>query len=419
MNWDGVHAATKSAFLSLCHLRTQRIAPLRSQLSQFLLREVNSWSTWVGMEPGQRLRNYRNGFLSHSAALYDFESHDRDQFLTDFQREKTAYINDEQFVSVLANKVGFYAAMAPFESHRPETFGIIDEGLFHPIRNTQPVMTDGSARQSGHGSSSTTPPVVTALTESNADDPVRSLSGLTETTPAGAWVLDQIRSGQQLILKPVHAAGGTGVKHCSYRDGECRVNGERTSDAALREMVEDRDANVAMEFVEQAAYARDLYPASTNTVRVLTMWDSEREEAFCPVAVHRIGTDRSAPVDNFDRGGISSRVDLERGELGTGVQLAEDGVVKHHDTHPETGAQITGTQIPGWSTILDTVLEIAEAFSYVPYTGWDVVVTEPGEFVLLEANNCPGVKSLQAHGPLLTDRRTRAFYARHGVCSPA
>jgi hypothetical protein len=417
MNWDGAHAAAKSAFLSLCHLRTQRITPFRSQLSQLLLREVNSWSTWVEMTPGQRLRNYRDGFLSHSAALYDFESHDRNQFLTDFQREKTAYINDEQFISVLANKVGFYAAMAPFEDHRPETFGIIDEGTFHPIRNAQPVIPDGSAPQGERRLSRDDSPVVTTFGEANAAEPLRSVPGRAATMPASEWVLDHLRSGQQLILKPVHAAGGTGVKHCSYRDGEYRVNGERMSTAAVREMVEDRDANVVMEFVEQAAYARDLYPNATNTIRVLTMWDNEREEAFCPVAVHRLGTDRSAPVDNFDRGGISSRVDLRRGKLGTGVQLADDGAVKQHDTHPETGAQITGTQVPGWSTILDTILEIAEAFSYVPYIGWDVVVTGPGSFVLLEANNCPGVKSLQAHGPLLTDSRTRAFYARHGICS--
>jgi hypothetical protein len=405
------------------------------------------------MPPRERLQNYRRGFLSHSAALYDFDSYGRDPFLTDFQREQTAFINDEQFISVLANKVGFFVSMAPFPTHRPDTFGIINSGTFHPIPTTQTLRTDGSV-STGDASSadvtsrttaasladeapstdaassiddasrtSDTDAICSAVTaispgSSNSLDGLGYVSNVDKTLPAETWVLDRLRSGQELILKPVHAAGGTGVTHCSYREGTCHVNGSPVCDTVLSEMLDGLTANVVMEFVEQSTVTRDLYPESTNTIRVLTLWDSERNAAFCPIAVQRIGTEHSAPVDNFGRAGISAQVDLETGELGTGVQLSPDGRVRRHDSHPETGAQITGTKIPGWSSILDDVIEIAERFSFVPYLGWDLVVTDPGECVMLEVNNCPGMKSLQAHGPLLTDERTREFYARHGVCSP-
>lgn len=401
MDWNRLHAAAKSAFLSGRQWREKRLSPAKSQLSQFFLREVNSWSTWIDQPLTERLRNYRHGFLSHSAALYDFETHGRDAYLSDIQREKTAFINDSQFVSVLANKVGFYVSMEPFDDHRPDTFGVIADGRFHPIRRPRELLADGAAP---------------------SDSPLSSTRRLStavssEGGPADRWVLDRLQSGDELVLKPVNAAGGDGVRHCTYDGQAYRVNGTQVSPRRLRKTVSTLDASVAMAFVEQASYANKLFPDATNTIRVITMWDNENGEAFSPAVVHRIGTERSAPVDNFDRTGIAAKIDPETGELGTGIQLAADGSVREHDVHPDTGSAISGRTVPGWQSIFEGVLEIAAAFSYVPYVGWDVVVTGPGEFALLEANNCPGLKSLQAHDPLLLDDRARRFYARHGVCA--
>jgi len=419
MDWETTHATAKSAFLSGRRFREQRLSPLKAQLSQFFLREVNSWSTWVDLPLTERLRNYRHGFLSHSAALYDFDSDGRSQYLSDIQREKTAYINDPQFVSVLANKIGFYLAMEPFDAHRPETFGVVTAGQFHPVNRSRQILTDGSPETADGPVTSLPPEAVPGESDSGQGGESHETvdTDNDETVDAGAWVLDRLDAGQQLVLKPVHGAGGDGVRHCLRRDGTYRMNGTEVSETTLRETVTDLDATVVMAFVEQATYAQELFPAATNTIRMITMYDSENEEVFCPIAVHRIGTERSAPVDNFDRTGISAEIDRETGELGTGIQLSAEGDVRKYDTHPSTGAQIAGQTVPGWERIFERVLDIAAAFSYVPYIGWDVVVTDDGEFVLLEANNCPGLKSLQAHRPLLTDDRTRRFYADHDVCT--
>ena len=60
------------------------------------------------------------------------------------------------------------------------------------------------------------------------------------------------------------------------------------------------------------------------------------------------------------------------------------------------------------------MIEIAERLSYIPYIGWDLVVTGEGEFVIIEANNNSSAV-IQIHKPLLRDERTRQFYERHGV----
>lgn len=404
MSWQRAHARAKSAFLSARDWRERYLTRVRSQWSQFMLREVNSWSRWVDLPPTQRLRNLRDGFLSHSAALYDFDSYGRAAYLSDIQRERTAFINKPEFSRVLANKVGFYLAMEQFDEHRPETFGVIADGQFHPVSTTRQLPADESS-QPADAVGQTVPATSTAA----ADDE-------TGAVDAATWVCAQLDAGTQLVLKPVHDAGGTGVKRVALEDGRYSVNGEPTSRAELRQMVSTLSNAVAMELVEQAAYARRLFPAATNTIRVLTMWDAERQEVFSPAVTHRIGTSHSAPVDNFDRAGLSAAVDHETGELDTAIQLAADGTVRHCDSHPETDRQIASQQIPGWARIIDRLRDIARAFSYIPYVGWDIVVTGPGEFVLLEANNCPGVKSLQAHEPLLTDDRTRRFYEAHNVC---
>jgi len=315
MYWQRLHAAAKSAFLAFREWRTRRLSPVKAQLSMFALREINSWSTWVETPPPQRLRNWTDAFLSHSAALYDFEQYDRGQFLTDIERERTGNINQKQFVSLLANKVGLYKAMQPFDDHLPETYGVITDGHFHPIRTVE-VVPD-------------------------------KLGGATAASDAVEWVLDSLEERDSLVLKPVHGAGGDGVKLCSSQGDSFLINGESMGLAAFQQEIASLENYLAMEQVQQATYADELFLDATNTVRVLTMWDSEYGEPFCPVAVQRVGTEASAPVDNFDRHGISAIVDRETGELGRGVQLREDGQVAWHDTHPSTSTSIAGTRIPG------------------------------------------------------------------------
>jgi hypothetical protein len=174
------------------------------------------------------------------------------------------------------------------------------------------------------------------------------------------------------------------------------------------------DERLVCEFIEQAPYAAELYPGSANTLRMLSMWDPETDEPFVTFAVQRIGTERSAPVDNFSRGGLSAEVDLVSGELNQAVHSPYTGSLDWHDTHPETGAQIAGVEVPDWRALRDGILDIAAQFPQLPYVGWDVLITDEGEFTIIEANSCTDV-TLQVHRPLLDDPRARRFYEHHDI----
>jgi hypothetical protein len=205
------------------------------------------------------------------------------------------------------------------------------------------------------------------------------------------------------------------VTLCSFVNDTYRVNGEKQTAAEFKSMVRDLDDYLVSEAVEQADYAQGLFPHSVNTLRILTMYDEEADEPYIPIVAHRIGTERSAPVDNFSSGGLAAEVDRETGELSAAAHYPYSGRLDWHDTHPDTSAQIEGIEVPHWSTVKDRVLDLAAAFSHTPYIGWDIVVTDEGEFTVIEANNCTDMDILQVHRPLLLDQRARRFYERHGV----
>lgn len=342
-----------------------------------------------------RLWLWANGFLSQAAIIYDFEKHGVSDYLSDFQRERSAWING-QWAVALDNKLLFHWMLQPFDDHRTATYGLIDGGRFHSIDVPE---------------TATEPPIST-VPSSAAIAPTDS----DESRDAADWVCDRLDEDRRLVVKPVSSGGGKDVEVVTVEDGAYHVSGDQRSSGSFRDYLANLENALVTEYVSQASYAAELYPDVTNTIRVVTMWDDVHEEPFIPCAVHRIGTSKSAPVDNWSRGGLSAAVDVETGKLGPGIQYPYSGALVEHVEHPDTRARIQGAMVPSWDSIRARLLEIARTYSHIPYVGWDIVVIGGGsKFKILEANNCTDVDLLQIHRPLLVDRRTHTFYERHGV----
>ncbi|SEP91655.1 sugar-transfer associated ATP-grasp domain-containing protein [Natrinema salaciae] len=360
-----------------------------------LLRAERQSGFAFDIPPRRRLELYRRGFLSASGVLYDFESNDPADYLTDYQRfVATKRINGHWNASI-DNKLAFHWMLGEFPAHRPVVYGLLTNGRFHAFDPAagRAALTDGGL---------------------GLERPSEAATGKPTERPID-WVDDTLSEGDRLVLKWFRGGGGNTVHFLERADGEYLFDGVPTVESVLGEMLADLEDYLVCKFVEQADYADELLADTANTIRVLTMYDHLAGEAFIPMAIHRIGTRDSAPVDNFSSGGLSAPIDRETGRLGTAAEYPRHGTVGWHETHPETGARIEGTSIPGWEEIRDRLLEIAETFSFAPYIGWDLVVTGEGEFRIIGANSYPDVASLQVHRPLLTDARTRRFYRDHGV----
>ncbi|WP_440769541.1 sugar-transfer associated ATP-grasp domain-containing protein [Natronorubrum sp. DTA28] len=372
----------------------------------------------------RRLWLWRRGFLSRSDAVYDLDESTYRDYLNDYRRfVRTKQINGTWSVA-LSNKLLFHRVMQPFDDHRMGVYGMIRNGSFHSVdgSDSRREVTDGGAvvptESEGEGETDSRG----AAERRNAGDTERQdsnrpdLHSSAEPRNAAQRVVERLERDDRLVLKWVRGGGGNNVLLCERTDDGYRVNGDRYAEAEFRSLVSDLEEYLVCEYVEQGSFADGLYAETPNTIRIITMYDEERNEPFIAAAIQRIGTAASAPLDNFTQGGLSAEIDLETGELGPGVQPPGDGDLEWHAVHPETKTPVEGAHIPGWSEIRERVLEMADACSFVPYVGWDVIVTgDDGEFSVIEANSYPGLKSIQVHGPLLADNRVRRFYERHGV----
>jgi hypothetical protein len=230
------------------------------------------------------------------------------------------------------------------------------------------------------------------------------------------WLPRVLDDGEPLVLKPLRGGAGTGIIFLSRTGATFAINGVASRLVDICEFLSTLEHYLVTDFVRQADYAARMYALTTNTVRILTLWDWEAGAPFIAAATHRIGTARSFPVDNWHGGwgGLSAKIDVATGVLGPGATLSSDGKLCWHERHPESGAPVQGVHVPFWPETAAAVLGIAGRLPYAPAVGWDLVITDTG-CCCLEGNSPPSTLVWQVHDPLLADPRVRRFYEAHGI----
>lgn len=302
---------------------------------------------------------WAKGFLPGTCELYDFNTHPVEEYLSDLQREMTRGIN------------GPYAALLHSKILFNEIFGAI-------------VST----------------PLIVAYTNSNA-------------------LIGELSSGLRFFAKPVEGGGGLGVIRGEVNASGIAIKTEVFSrdafERALLELSAQRkhyweNGYIVTEAVVPHKTISGFFPGTVNTVRILMMRDEQG--VFVATAVLRVGCSTSGFVDNFSSGGLSYAIDAFTGQIGPGRR--KNG--RHVTEHPETGAPITGENLPMWDLTLESARRAMEHCSGLRYVGWDIVISPDGP-VFLEGNHYSDVDLFQVHGPLLKNERVRAFYAANGILS--
>ena len=342
----------------------------------------------------RRLWLYRHGFTSRDGEAYRVDGGNYRNIVSNLQHERADSIN-EPWDAAVNNKLVFRLLFGSFPEHLPTLYGLVDDGT---LTRNSPLMTVPEWQAARDGDE-----------EGREDDEVVRF----ELT---SWIDAHLEEAEALVLKPVHGYGGSGVLVCRKPAGVdgYDVNGETRTTEEFFDRLRGLENYLAWDFVRQDRYVDQIYPDSGNAIRVLTMWDYERDEPFIAGAAQRIGSDESAPIDSASSGGLTAEVG-ETGELGRAARwFHTEGEVRWYDTHPDTGVRIEGTRVPGWAAVRERVLEMAAAFPYFRRLGWDVIVTGEGEFTVLEVNAHAGNLSVQIHRPLLADPRVRRFYEHHG-----
>jgi hypothetical protein len=319
------------------------------------------------------LKLWAHGSITRDYLIYDkFQRYGLDEYVSDYARWVKSVTLNDPYALALDDKILFHRMMSSYVEYLPTARGIIFE------RGTI------RAWDTGH------------------------------EFEVASFIQEQLNSGGRLVLKPFGGSGGGGVLMMEQSGGVCLCNGQPSTVPELRRKVRDLTNYIVTDFAQQADYAAHVYPHSTNTIRVITMWDIEPCEPFIAFALQKFGTEKTKPVDNVGQGGLGTEIDVETGSMGPAVQIAHNGQLSWFDTHPDTGSQITGLIVPNWNVVASAMLCIAGSLPFLRYVGWDIVVTNDG-FKILEGNNGGDLYAYQVHRPLLRDPRVKAFFTKHGV----
>lgn len=219
-----------------------------------------------------------------------------------------------------------------------------------------------------------------------------------------------VDSRGDVIVKPIMSAGGKSVHHIKSENGSYFINGSPTEPDAVTSTIKDLDEHLVVEYVDQHEYSEEIWPESTNTVRVLTMIDPDTGEFFVGRATHRFGGSGTGPTDNWSGGGFAAPVDVDTGQFQQLVSYSTEEGKQQFDCHPETGTTVAGKHVPHWDRIQSAVLEVAEIHEQNPYVGWDVVLDSNGEPKIIEGNCAPGLTTLQLGWGLFEDERIERFF---------
>jgi len=119
------------------------------------------------------------------------------------------------------------------------------------------------------------------------------------------------------------------------------------------------------------------------------------------MAMVRLPTRASDGKANLHQGAVGAGVDMSLGQTLTGV--LDDEIV---DEHPDTGALVSGLQIPHWDFILQTAARGYEV-TELGYLGVDMVIDKDLGPMILEMNARPGLNIQIANCEGLSKRVAR------------
>jgi len=190
------------------------------------------------------------------------------------------------------------------------------------------------------------------------------------------------------FVKPDDGQGGKGIFTIRKSNKNLYIDDRLLDENILRQKTISNKF-VLQEGIKQRSDINSINPTSVNTLRVITQ--TQDNVIKISAVVIRIGRNESV-VDNSSQGGISVKIDIEKGTLNSFGSTEHTNEI--FEEHPDTHFKFNGFVIQGWDKIMSQVLEYANRISVFPELGWDIAVLENGISVI-EINAYYGLELLQ------------------------
>lgn len=203
-------------------------------------------------------------------------------------------------------------------------------------------------------------------------------------------VWSKMRQYSSLAIKPANGSGGGGILILTQAENGDWMKGE---DVYSNEQIHLYLANIIMgvyslgsndrvlieECIVPHAFFQSIYPEGVPDFRVIVY------KHQIALGMLRVPTDASDGKANLHQGGLGIGVDLSTGRM----TQAYNGRT-YFDTHPDTGEQIDGVELPYWKEIIELSLTTAAAFP-LKYLGVDIVIDAHKGPLIMEVNVRPGL----------------------------
>lgn len=323
--------------------------------------------------PKSKLLNLKNikgllkGFSSDKNNIYELEKYSLKNYLSDFGRNKTSKINGRYSI-ILDDKVIFKTLLKDYNVC-PMTYGEIKNGKLYLEKKAVDI----------------------------------------------DMFLKLINEKKKVILKPLIGGGGKGIVKLEIKDGNIYFNKSVVSIEELFLKVKKLERYIISEYLENGEYLKKIFNETCNTIRIITMIAPETNLPFIAIAIQKVGSSSTFPVDNVWNGGYTSKIDMETGRLGrVAYHTNKNRIITWDVKHKDSGKEIEGLVIENWDEVKKLILTLAKELSFIKYIGWDVLVSKNG-IKVIEGNNYSDVNFLQIHEPLLKNKRVRDFYKYHEI----
>lgn len=180
-----------------------------------------------------------------------------------------------------------------------------------------------------------------------------------------------INSHDKVIIKPISSTWGMGIEVVSPEQAD--IKKLMAGEYMIEEVLQNHES------------LKRLNPSSLQTLRVETCIDNKGEFHLLNVLL-MIGT-KKVIMSNCHSGGCMAHIDIEKGEVDspgwnpTGWECT---------IHPSSNIELIGYKVPFMDKLYDYIKRVAYVMPEARYVGWDVTITENGDFELIEGNFCPG-----------------------------
>lgn len=188
----------------------------------------------------------------------------------------------------------------------------------------------------------------------------------------------------KVVLKNSKGGAGKNVAVFSLKDHTA---------ASLQDYAYQHHFDLVEEFVFQHPSLMKLSPNSLNTIRLITQLNRVGQVEIIGTIL-RMGIDLN--TDNLSTGGIACPINLETGKL-CGHGISFDITKPDYFSHPVSGLEFIGFQIPYWSEVKEICLSAAMLHPENKSIGWDVAIKNDGP-ILIEGNHDWGARLWQMPG---------------------